>query len=79
MIETPRVSVVDDDEQVRESLVALIGSMNVNVECYSSGQEFLNKYSVEPGCVVLDFACRKSAGWKSSTPCRRATFTCRSS
>ena len=51
----PIVSVVDDDEQVRESLAALIQSMNLEVQCYASGREFLDQYSPQqPGCVVLD-------------------------
>ena len=55
MLQAPTVSVVDDDEQVRDSLVALIQSMDLDVECYSSGREFLDKYSAfAPGCVVLD-------------------------
>ncbi len=55
MNSTPIVSVVDDDEQVRESLAALIQSMNLEVECYASGREFLDGYSAnQPGCVVLD-------------------------
>ena len=55
MLQSPTVSVVDDDEQVRESLAALIQSMNFRVECYASGRDFLDNYSHEsPGCVVLD-------------------------
>jgi len=52
---TPIVSVVDDDEQVRESLAALIQSMNLEVQCHASGREFLDSYSSEQaGCIVLD-------------------------
>lgn len=55
MNSTPVVSVVDDDEQVRESLAALIQSMNVEVEVYASGREFLDHYNPnQPGCIVLD-------------------------
>jgi two-component system response regulator FixJ len=55
MNSTPVVSVVDDDEQVRESLAALIQSMDVEVECYASGREFLDHYNpAQPGCIVLD-------------------------
>lgn len=51
----PVVSVVDDDEQVRESLAALIQSMDVEVEAYASGREFLDHYNPgQPGCIVLD-------------------------
>lgn len=55
MNQSPTVFVVDDDEQVRESLVALIQSMNVDVTCYSSGREFLDAEAYRvPGCLVLD-------------------------
>jgi two-component system response regulator FixJ len=63
MAQSPTVSVVDDDEQVRESLAALIHSMDVDVECYASGQEFLNHYSQSrPGCVVLDLRMPQTNG-----------------
>jgi FixJ family two-component response regulator len=49
------VSVVDDDHQVRESLAALIQSMDLEVQCYATGQQFLANYTPSrPGCVVLD-------------------------
>jgi FixJ family two-component response regulator len=57
------VTVVDDDDQVRESLAALVQSMNLDVECYASGQEFLDKYSAtRPGCVVLDLRMPQTSG-----------------
>jgi two-component system, LuxR family, response regulator FixJ len=63
MIDTPTVVIVDDDEQVRESLAALIESMNLGVECYACGREFLDKYSPErPGCVVLDLRMPQLGG-----------------
>lgn len=55
MTASPIVSIVDDDEQVRESLAALIQSMNLEVETFASGRDFLDRHSPEqPGCVVLD-------------------------
>lgn len=63
MIQSPTVSVVDDDEQVRESLAALVHSMNCQVECYASGQEFLDRYAHDrPGCVVLDLRMPQLSG-----------------
>jgi FixJ family two-component response regulator len=63
MHDTPTVFVVDDDQQVRESLDALIQSMNLDVECYASGREFLDRYSPErPGCVVLDLRMPQLGG-----------------
>jgi two-component system, LuxR family, response regulator FixJ len=55
MAQSPTVSVVDDDEHVRESLAALIQSMDLDVQCYASGREFLDHYvPTRPGCLVLD-------------------------
>jgi FixJ family two-component response regulator len=63
MNETPTVAIVDDDQQVRESLAALIQSMNLDVECYASGREFLEKFSPDrPGCVVLDLRMPQLSG-----------------
>ena len=63
MNSTPVVSVVDDDEQVRESLAALIQSMDVEVEAYASGREFLDHYNpAQPGCIVLDLRMPQLSG-----------------
>jgi two-component system, LuxR family, response regulator FixJ len=63
MSQSPTVFVVDDDEQVRESLAALIQSLNLEVQCYASGREFLDSYSPEqPGCLVLDLRMPQMSG-----------------
>ena len=63
MTHAPTVSIVDDDQQVRESLAALIQSMNIDVECYASGREFLDKFTPSrPGCVVLDLRMPQISG-----------------
>jgi FixJ family two-component response regulator len=49
------VYVVDDDEQVRESLRLLAHSVHLNVETFGTAQDFLKHYrSAAPGCLVLD-------------------------
>jgi len=49
------VYIVDDDQAVRDSLSWLIESININVEVYSSAQEFLDKYNPDtPGCLIAD-------------------------
>jgi len=59
----PMVTVVDDDDQVRDSLVALIKSMNFHVECFASGRDFLDSYHhPRPGCVVLDLRMPQLSG-----------------
>ena len=49
------VFVVDDDEAVRESLNDLLDSVGLQVETFSSAQDFLEIYALErQGCLVLD-------------------------
>ena len=49
------VFVVDDDEAMRESLTWLIESVGLNVETFSSADEFLKYYYPgRPGCLLLD-------------------------
>jgi RNA polymerase sigma factor (sigma-70 family) len=63
MAQSPRVAVVDDDREVRESLAALLGATNLEVECYASGREFLeNLAQTRPGCIVLDLRLPQQSG-----------------
>jgi two-component system response regulator FixJ len=63
MLSSPTVVVVDDDDQVRESLAVLIQSMSLDVECYASGKDFLDNYSADrPGCIVLDLRLPQLSG-----------------
>lgn len=63
MSRSPTVTVVDDDDQVRESLATLIQSLALDVECYASGREFLDNYSPDrPGCIVLDLRMPQLSG-----------------
>jgi FixJ family two-component response regulator len=51
----PKVYVVDDDDAVRDSLVALIESHGLDVEVFRSGDEFLGRVSpTSRGCLLLD-------------------------
>ena len=40
--EGARISIVDDDESMREAMKVLIGSMGLDVEGFSSAEAFLN-------------------------------------
>ena len=63
MLELPIVSIVDDDEQARDSLAAVIRTMNLGVECHASGQAFLDDYhKTRPGCIVLDLRMPQMSG-----------------
>jgi FixJ family two-component response regulator len=49
------VFVVDDDEDLRESLGWLFESAGLGFKSYSTAQDFLNQYEPdEPGCLLLD-------------------------
>lgn len=50
-----RISVVDDDESMREAIKALIGSMGLSVEAFSSAEDFLNSGRSQLfDCLILD-------------------------
>jgi FixJ family two-component response regulator len=51
------VSVVDDDESVRESLPDLLRQVGFRVQAFSSAEEFLgSKFLDETKCLILDIA-----------------------
>lgn len=59
----PLVSVVDDDESVREALPDLIRIFGFDVRAFSSAAEFLNSDSVKnTDCLVLDVAMPGMSG-----------------
>lgn len=59
----PFVSVVDDDESVRESLPDLLRQLGYAVQAFSSGEEFLASESVaKTRCLILDVAMPGMSG-----------------
>ena len=53
----PLISVVDDDESVRESLPDLLKEFGFDAQAFSSAEEFLASDSVSrTSCLVLDVA-----------------------
>jgi FixJ family two-component response regulator len=57
MIKRPLVSVVDDDESVRESLPDLLRQLGYSVRAFSSAEAFLASDCVgETRCLILDIA-----------------------
>lgn len=53
----PLVSVVDDDESVRESLPDLLKELGYDVQAFSSAEEFLaSSYVAQSACAVVDIA-----------------------
>ena len=57
------ISVIDDDESVRESLPALLRELGYAVLAYSSAEQFLCSDSVERSrCLLLDIAMPGMSG-----------------
>jgi FixJ family two-component response regulator len=53
----PRVTVVDDDESVRESLPDLLNELGFDVQAFSSAEAFLASSSVDDTqCLIVDIA-----------------------
>ena len=51
----PLISVIDDDDSVRESLESLIRSVGFAAKVFASAEEFLNSgYHRKTDCLVLD-------------------------
>jgi FixJ family two-component response regulator len=63
MAERKLVSVVDDDESVRESLPDLLRSFGFDVQAYASAEAFLASQSrARTDCLVLDVAMAGMSG-----------------
>ena len=57
MVTRPLITVVDDDESVRESLPDLLKEFGFEARAFSSAEEFLASESVaDTRCLVLDVA-----------------------
>lgn len=61
--ERPLVSVVDDDQSVRESLPDLLGEFGFAARTFSSAEEFLASDGIDQTrCLLLDFAMPGMSG-----------------
>jgi len=59
----PLLSVVDDDESVRESLPDLLRELGFAARAFSSGEEFLSSGCAgETSCLILDVAMPGMSG-----------------
>jgi FixJ family two-component response regulator len=59
----PLVSIVDDDESVRESLPDLLKEFGFMPQAFSSAEEFLaSEYVVQTKCLILDIAMPGMSG-----------------
>ena len=62
------VSIVDDDESVRESLPDLLKELGFAVQAFSSAEAFLESEAIgTTGCLILDIAMPGMSGLESPT------------
>ncbi len=63
MNEQVTVFIVDDEEEIRESLKMLIESVGLEVEMYDSAQAYLEHFdSTRFGCLILDIRMKGMSG-----------------
>ena len=63
MVKRPLISVVDDDESVRESLPDLLREFGFEAQTFSSAEEFLTSEAVaDTNCLLLDVAMPGMSG-----------------
>src|SRR5215468_850824 len=63
MADRPVISVVDDDESVRESLPDLLQEFGYSAQAFSSAEEFLaSDYVGRTRCLILDIAMPGMSG-----------------
>jgi FixJ family two-component response regulator len=60
--EAPMISIVDDDESVRESTKALVRSLGYSARTFSSAEEFLDSNPDETNCLILDIQMKGLSG-----------------
>lgn len=61
--ETVSLCVVDDEELVRNSLIAVLQNAQYDVQAFPSGVEFLKALpGLNPGCIILDVRMPQMSG-----------------
>jgi len=62
-IQAPTIYIVDDDENMRDALAAILGSSGYEIVTFSSPEEFLQKHlHNRHGCVLLDIRMPTMSG-----------------
>ena len=63
LLKEPTVYIIDDDEAVRDSIMELVKSVNLNAETFASAHEFLEIFTTDlQGCLVLDIRMARMSG-----------------
>lgn len=75
-MERPLLSVVDDDEMLRESLPDLLRDLGFTAIAFSSGKDFLSSgYVDKTSCLILDVAMPGMSGLDLQEELKRRGYT----
>ena len=56
------ISIIDDDESVRESTKALVRSLGYTARTFASAEEFLGSNPEDTSCIILDVDMKGLSG-----------------
>lgn len=74
--EVPFISIVDDDESIREAIKSLLRSVGFRVEGFASAEDFLSSEHVrDTACLILDVRMPRISGLELQR--QLATANCR--
>jgi FixJ family two-component response regulator len=60
---TPLISIVDDDESVREAIKSLLRSFGLSAEAFSSAEDFLSSRRLDDViCLIVDVVMPRMSG-----------------
>lgn len=63
MVETPTVWIVEDDDDVRQTLVRLLSRDSWRVEAFSSPLSFFDEFRIDSsGCILIDYCLPEMDG-----------------
>ena len=55
MVETTKIAIVDDDQEIREAITTLVETVGLRAEGFSSAEEFLSSpQAQDSACLILD-------------------------
>ena len=72
---TARISIVDDDESVRDAIKSLLRSVGLRADVFASAEEFLKSAALEnTACLILDVRMRGMSGLELQQQLAKANY-----
>lgn len=72
---TAHISIVDDDESVRDAIESLLRSVGLRADVFASAEEFLKSDALEnTACLILDVRMRGMSGLELQQQLAKANY-----